>query len=262
LAIVLNEKGGAVGATYIVGAVLRMPGGSIRAAAWTFSAYIGILVLRFSMFRSLAVLSGKREGDSYLFGAISPTLNFLFSDPQHGAVQILPKAIAGHPGAIVVIVSSLATTLLIVAWAVAQRKRPEAGLLPLLAVALMTTLIFGPYSQKNYIPILALPIYALAVFYAVRWLFDAHHRISVALACFLFLAWGVRFAGLGYYMVAMGNKYQEEWREAEVWGAADEHDPRVAAPIIDRLRREALSRTFPNPKSTLPPFWMALVRGR
>jgi len=56
--------------------------------------------------------------------------------------------------------------------------------------------------------------------------------------------------------------YQEEWRQAEVWGAADEHDPRMTAPIIDRLRREALSRTFPNPDETLPSFWVNLLRAR
>jgi hypothetical protein len=262
-ALVLNEKGGAVGATYIVGAFLRMPGGSIRAAAGTFAAYIGVLVLRLFVLRSLAALGGKRleEGNSYLFDAFAPVLNLLISDPRRSEFVVFSKALAGEEGAIIILVSSLATTALITFWAIAQRKKPEAGLFPLFIVALLTTTIFGPYSQKDYIPILALAVYALAAFYALRWLFHAHHGIAVALACVLFVTWGVRFGGLGYHMAAAAHNYQNEWREAEIWGDAAQHDPRMTGPIIDRLRREALSRTFANPEKTLPPLWVSLLRG-
>jgi hypothetical protein len=262
-ALVLNEKGGAVGSTYIVGAILRMPGGSIRAAACTFVSYLGFLWLRFYVFRSLFGVGGKREDETpYLFDAVAPVLNFLISDPQYGQFVVFANTFAGKSGAIIVLVSSLATTALIVVWAIVQRKRPEAGLFALLIVTLMTTMIFGPYSKKNYIPILALPIYALAAYYALRWLFDAYRGIAVGLACVLFVAWAIRFGGLGYHMAAYAHMYQEEWRQAEVWGAANEHDPRMTAPIIDRLRREALSRTFPDPAETVPSFWRDLLQAR
>ena len=71
-ALVLNEKGGAVGATYIVGAILRMPGGSIRAAACTFAAYVGVLALRFFVFRSLFALGGKRVEAIPMLGGSMP----------------------------------------------------------------------------------------------------------------------------------------------------------------------------------------------
>jgi hypothetical protein len=262
-ALVLNEKGGAVGATYIVGGILQMPGGSIRGAACTFAAYIGVLAVRFIAFRNLFAVGGKREGaNSYLFDSVAPMLNLLISDPQYNEFVIFSNAWDGKSGAVIIVISSVATTALIVAWAIAQRKRPEAGLFVLLIIALLTTIIFGPFSQKNYIPILALAVYAVAAFYALRWLFHAQPGIAVGLACVLFVTWAIRFGALGYHMAELAHKYQEEWREAEVWGHAEEHDPRMAGPIIARLRDEALSRTFPHPARTVPEFWKHLLQGR
>jgi hypothetical protein len=78
-AIVLNEKGGAVGAIYIVGSILRMPGGSVRAAACALAAYVGIVALRLFVFRDVFALGGKRvEGSSWLFDAVAPVLTFSF----------------------------------------------------------------------------------------------------------------------------------------------------------------------------------------
>jgi hypothetical protein len=262
---VLNEKGGCVGASYIIGALLRMPGGSFRAAALTFAAYVGVVALRLGVLRSLASLGRKRaevEGaNSYWFDAFAPVLNLIISDPRGGNFIAFPKAFAGEEGAIIIVVSSLATTALIAVWAFAERRKPEAGLFPLLVVALLTTTIFGVYSQKDYIPILALTVYAVAAYYAVRWLFQVHHRAAVALACVLFFCWGVRFGGLGYWMMSAAHHYQIEWREAEAWGDAAAHDPRMAAPIIDRLRREALWRPIPHPEKALSPFWVSMLRG-
>jgi hypothetical protein len=263
-ALVLNEKGGAVGATYIVGAILRMPGGSIRAAVCTCAAYLGILYLRFFVLRGFTSLGNKRLDDpnSFLFDAIAPVLNLLISDPRIGVFEVIPDALELKLGALIVLVSSVATTAVITVWAIAQRTQPEAKVFPLFVVVLLTAMIFGPYSQKDYIPILALTVYALAAYYAVRWLFQAHYGVALVLACVLFATWGVRFAGLGYHMAVLAHAYQDEWREAEVWGDAADHDPRMAGPIIDRLRREALSRNFPDPKTVLRPVFYRLLRAR
>jgi hypothetical protein len=265
-ALVLNEKGGCVGATYIVGALVRMPGGTIRAAAGIFVAYLGVLALRLFVFRSIASLGGKRRdiidgGNSYLFDAFAPVLNLLISDPRGGNFIVFPDAFSGGLGALIVVVSSLATTALIAIWAFAERKKPEAGLFPVLVVALLTTTIFGAYSTKDYIPILALTVYAVAAYYAVRWLFQAHHGVALVLACVLFFCWGVRFGGLGYWMVSAAHHYQIEWREAELYGDAASHDPRMTAPIIDRLRPQALWINIPHPARALPPFWVGVLRG-
>jgi hypothetical protein len=187
--------------------------------------------------------------------------NLLFSDPRGGDFVVFPKAFSGEEGAIIIVVSSLATTALIAVWAFAERKKPEAGLFVLLIVALLTTMAFGAYSQKDYIPILALTVYAVAAYYALRWLFQVHHGAAVALACVLFFCWGVRFGGLGYWMVSAAHHYQIEWRDAELYGDAVSHDPRMTAPIIDRLRPEALWRPIPHPEKALPPFWVSMLRG-
>jgi hypothetical protein len=63
-------------------------------------------------------------------------------------------------------------------------------------------------------------------------------------------------------MAVLAHAYQDEWRQAEVWGDAADHDPRMAGPIIDRLRREALSREFPEPKTVLRPVLVRLLRAR
>src|SRR5262249_47236893 len=156
-------------------------------------------------------------------------------------------------GALVIVVSSLATTTLIIWWAVAQRRKAEAALGVLLVVVLLTTMVFGPFSRKNYLPILALPLYALAAFHALRWLFQARRNVAIVLACGRLVAWAIRFGGLGYHLAAAAHRYQEEWRAAEIWGSASEHDARLTGPMIARLRSEALSRAFPDPEKTLKP---------
>jgi hypothetical protein len=249
-ALLLNEKGGIVGATYIVGVVLRMPGGSVRAATWVFVSYLAVLALRFGYLRTLSGLLGRSEGTISALDVAAPALNILISDPRFGQFRTIPQALAAEPWALVMIASSGLTLVAIVAWA-ARAGREELKVLALLIVALVASCVFGPFSRKDYIPIMALPLYAIVSFYALRRAF-ACRLAAVALGTILVVTWGIRFFGLGYHLAAYAHA---EWH-----GEAIEHDPAITRPMIARMRAEVLSRSFPDPEQVLPPAVAHLLR--
>ena len=96
-AILLKEKGGIVGATYIAGSALRMPGGSIRGAVWVFVSYVALLMLRFGYLRTVPALFGRSEGTISPLDVVAPALNILISDPRFGQFRNIPQALAGEP---------------------------------------------------------------------------------------------------------------------------------------------------------------------
>ena len=106
---------------------------------------------------------------------------------------------------------------------------------------------------------MALPLYAVVSFYALRWAF-AYRLAAIALGAILVITWGIRFAGLGYYLADAAYDYQREWRNAELPGEAHEHDPAITTPLIARMRADALSRAFPDPAQVLPPTIRKLLR--
>jgi hypothetical protein len=257
-AILLNEKGGIVGATYITGSALRMPGGSVRGAAWLFVAYVALLVLRFGYLRTVPALFGRSEGTVSPLDVAAPALNILISDPRFGQFRTIPQAFAGAPWAVVMVVSSGLTLAAIIAWAT-RTDRQELKVLALLVVALLASCVFGLFSRKDYIPIMALPLYAIVSFYALRWLF-AYRQAALALGAILVITWGIRFAGLGYHLAGAAHAYQVEWRNAEKHGEAHEHDSAITTPLIARMQADILSRTFPDPAQVLSPAINGLFR--
>jgi len=263
-ALLLNEKGGIVGATYIAGSALRMPGGSLTGAGAVFAGYLAVLTYRFLWVLSLTSFMRHREvtdAPTTLFDTLAPALNVLISDPRYGQFRTIPQALGGEPWAVVTVVSSVLTLAIIIAWA-ARSRETEIKVLALLALGLVASCMFGPFSRKDYIPIIALPFYALVSFYALRWTFTAHWRIAVALAAVLALTWGIRFAGLGYFLAVQAYNYQEEWGEAERYGEAHEHDPAITVPVIARMRAEAMARPLRYPQEVLPFAVVRLLRGR
>jgi hypothetical protein len=136
-----------------------------------------------------------------------------------------------------------------------------AALLPVLLVASM---IFGAFSQKDYIPLMALPVYVLTCFYALRWLLYRPLRPALlAVAIVLFGGWGVRTAGLFYYMHRMAYDYYEEWAvDAERLDHVDEFDRAMAMPLLERLRAQATSSPVTYPDYLLPKWLVEYLRGR
>src|SRR5262245_18817254 len=98
-AILLNEKGGLVGVSYIVGSVLRLSGGSLRSAGILFAAYVAIVLFRFTWVGNPLNLLERRASQGVanaLFDAAAPMLNILISDPRFGMFRTIPQAWAGE----------------------------------------------------------------------------------------------------------------------------------------------------------------------
>jgi len=274
-AILLNEKGGLVGMTYLVGAALRMPGGSRRAAAMVFALYLAIVVLRFGYLTSplsLIQRSGTHSVGENTFDFVAPALNVLISDPRFGKFRTFPQAFVwGHPWAIVTVASSLTTLAVILAWAARtfDRKTMSTELkVGVILVAMVAgSMMFGPFSQKDYIPIMALPAYALVTFYAIRWLLaqraGAIAGAALVAGFILFAGWSIRTAGLFYYMHRTAYDYYDEWALVGERHARFHEYPRlVGMPILERLRAEATQRRFTYTDYLMPewaPYWL---RGR
>jgi hypothetical protein len=270
-AILLNEKGGLVGVTYAVGALVQLPGASHRAAVAVFLGYVAVVALRFGYYTGFGGMMGRSVAQTtagMAFDAIAAPLNILISDPRFGRFRTFPLAFAGHPWAIVTAASSLTTLVVIVAWAASTFDRTristEFKVAALLPVMLAGSMMFGAFSIKDYIPIMALPVYALTSFYAMRWLLDRPFaRAMLAVGIVLFAGWGVRTAGLFYYMHSMAYNYYEEWAvDAERLGHVNEFDRAMAMPILERLRAQATSPPVTQPDYLLPKWVVAFLRGR
>ena len=279
-AILLNEKGGLVGVTYIVGSALRLPGGTRRSAAVLFAVYLAILFFRFLWVSPPSSLMGRSAATGYLgiaFDTLAPVLNLLISDPRIGEFTTIPQAVAGRPWAVIYLTSSFFLSALIVVWAwftwqhAEESRRDELKVAAILPFLLMGSAMFGPFSRKDYVPIMALAGYAVVSFYALKWLFAetlrarrlAAYWLLLALAGSLALSWSIRAAGLFYYLRHQAFNYQFEWAfRVDRLGKTHEFDPAMTEPIIARLRPQALSRPLNHPHAVFPRQIMRLMLGR
>jgi hypothetical protein len=278
-AILLNEKGGFVGASYIVGALLRLPGGTLRCAGVVFAAYVAVVCFRFAV-APIGSVMDRSEGQGYsgkIFDAAAPILNLLISDPRLGQFATIPQALMGRPWALLYLTSSLLLTGLIVAWAWSAAKqgnepaRQELKVAAIFLVVLFGSAMFGPFSRKDYIPIMALAGYALVSFYALKWFLAATLQVKrlaafsvlAALAAGLTVSWSIRTAGLAYYLRELSFAYQREWAFSIDWLArTNEFSPAITQPIIARLRSQALSPPLNDPRLVFPKAMTHVMHGR
>ena len=264
-AILLNEKGGIVGATYIAGSILRMPGGSVRGAAFVLAAYVAVILLRLNWFAMNVGDRGFAEAPAQLlFDFVAPALNVLISDPRFGKWRTFPQAFVwGYPWAIITIATSLLILGIILAW-VARRQTftTELKVAALLPVVLGCSAIFGPFSNKDYIPMVALPVYALTSFYAMRWFYARHLVAGAVVGSMLFAGWSIRTVGLFYYMHRMAYDYRDEWIDGERHARFNVYSPVIGRPILERLRAEATSTRYTYTDDLIPAWLAPWLRGR
>jgi hypothetical protein len=124
-------------------------------------------------------------------------------------------------------------------------------------------MMFGAFSQKDYIPIMALPVYALASFYAMRWLLARGAKpVAVAVGIVLIAGWGIRAAGLFYYLDRMAYNYQEEWDDGEQHARFHVYDRAMGMPILERLRKQANTPRLTHIDELLPQWLILMLRGR
>jgi hypothetical protein len=279
-AIILNEKGGLVGVTYIVGSVLRLPGGTLRSAGILFAAYLAIVCYRFMWVSFPTALMSRSDARGFweaVFDAVAPILNILISDPRVGEFQTIAQAVRGKRWAIVYLTSSLALSGLIVAWAWSawsrweESDRHELKVAAILPFLLLGSAMFGPFSHKDYVPIMALAGYAVVSFYALKWLFaetlrtvrPGRYRALIALAVVLSAFWSIRAAGLAVYMRKIAFDNQHEWAfDVDRLGDVKQFDPSITQPIIARLRPEALAIPLNRAHFVLPKPVLRLLEGR
>jgi hypothetical protein len=278
-AILFKEMGGFVGATYILAAILRLPGATPRAARIVFAAYVAILCYRFWV-ASPALHIARSAAHGYLqaiLDTVAPILNILISDPRLGHFATIPQAMMGRPWAIVYLLSSVLLSALIVAWAWCTRKRfqdshsQEHKVAAIFVMLLLGSAMFGPFARKDYLPIMALAGYAVVAFYALRWFFAktlavkrlAAYSVLLALGAGLSLSWSIRAAGLVYYLRQVAFTYQVEWMFGlDMLARTDEFSPSITQPIIARLRPEALSPPLNHPHLIFPRLITHFMRGR
>jgi hypothetical protein len=278
-AILLNEKGGFVGVSYIVGSLLRLPGGTLRSAALVFAACAAVAWYHLWV-TPLGALMARNEAQGYrevVFDAVAPILNILISDPRLGEFATIPLAVEGKPWAIVYVTSSLFLSALILVWAwstsrqAEDSRRQELKIAAIFLVVLLGSAMFGPFSRKDYMPIMALGGYALVSFYALRWLFaktlhaerPAVHGALVMLSASLALGWSIRAAGLEYHMRHLAFAYQKEWAfHVDLLGRTHKFDASITQPIIARLRPEGLSKPLNDPHLVWPKLIARFMLGR
>jgi glycosyltransferase involved in cell wall biosynthesis len=207
----------------------------------------------------------RRFGDQpyifYAYNVASSWMSVAFAEPRAGTFGIprqLGSAGAIMPGTLLNVVSSVATTGLMLAAALRHRRewlrgrftRNDQLLLVALAVIAANGLISYGYTKDETMST-AGAFYALATFAAVRdvadWAGARRALVRVAIAGLLLLtacAWSVRTVGLHYHMRRIAYMATNEWVSIDRW--LDEQGTRPQTPearrLVDVLRADALDR--------------------
>ena len=282
-ALSVVESGAMVWITAICCAAAGLPGIKRSTVLATTVMFAGYLVLRhalgivspgigghgsgfgatFYSAEELAQRFGAHPLGFMLYNVAGGLASLLFSEPRNGVYSLLiawrDREI--HPVVLINILSSLATTSLLVwyavtrvstkrsAWSHAERAFAAAA-----AVFLINALLTAVYIKDEIISVGGL-FYAVCTFIAVRALIESLPRRSGAVAFLmtLFLAtdaalWTFRVAGVHYQLRYDAFKIRNDWVEVLREDKRDDwpHDrPELA--LTRRLRGEALERRTTSP---------------
>ena len=283
LALSVIESGAMVWITVLCCAAAGMPGikrSTVIATTVMFGAY---LVLRqvlgivspgigahgsgfgatFYSAEEVAQRFGAHPVGFMLYNIVGGLASLLFAEPRQGVYSLLIswRAREIHPVVLINIVSSLATTMLLVWYAAArlgakrsQWSDADRTFAAAAAVLLINAPLTAVYIKDEIISVGGL-FYAVCTFIAVRALIDSLPRRSegVAVAITLLLAanaalWTFRVAGVHYQLRYDAFKIRNDWVEVLREDKRDEwpHDRRELT-VTQRLRAEALERRTASP---------------
>jgi hypothetical protein len=217
-----------------------------------------------------------------LFNLAAPALSFLFSDPRgvRFTFVTLAKLMNRELWAAIYLASSMMLTALVLVWCVQAALRRDRSsthdwkLAVLLLVSLITGSAFGVASEKEYLTLLSLPLYALVAHRALCWAAEwtlapgtsRHMAASIATGALLVAisaTWSIRAAGLFYHLRASAFTYQEEWAfDMERLGRMERYQDAHSQSIAGRLRSQALAKPLNHPSMVLPETVDRLLRGR
>jgi hypothetical protein len=283
LALSVIESGAMVWITAICCAAAGMPGikrSTVIAATVMFGAY---LVLRYALgivspgigahgsgfgatfysAEEVAQRFGAHPAGFMLYNVAGGLASLLFAEPRNGVYSLLIawRARDIHPIVVINILSSLATTVVLV-WYAAKRLRTnrsewseaDRAFAAAAAVLVINSLLTAVYIKDEIISVGGL-FYAICTFIAVRALIESLPRrsASVALVLTLLLAadaalWTFRVAGVHYQLRYDAFKLRNDWVEVLREDKRDDwpHDRRELA-LTQRLRGEALERRTTSP---------------
>jgi hypothetical protein len=283
LALSVIESGAMVWITAICCAAAGMPGvkrSTVIAATVMFGAY---LVLRYALgiaspgigahgsgfgatfysAEDVAQRFGAHPAGFMLYNVAGGLASLLFAEPRNGVYSLLVawRARDIHPIVVINILSSLATTVVLV-WHAAKRLRTnrsewseaDRAFAAAAAVFLINSLLTAVYIKDEIISVGGL-FYAVCAFIAVRALIESlpRRRASVAVVLTVLLAadaalWTFRVAGVHYQLRYDAFKLRNDWVEVLREDKRDDwpHDPRELA-LTRRLRSEALERRTTSP---------------
>jgi len=216
----------------------------------------------------------ERFGDAPLpyhaYNVVASMSSVLFSEPRDGLFAAVRAWRAGDvpPRVYLAILSSCATTLLIVATFARGRRRQLLGgepfrLATIAGVVLVANAAFSVAYVKDEIVSVAGVFYALAAYAAVRVLLSAalarpRPLVAACLAAVLLAlgsAWSVRSMAVDHVLRLQAFRHRNDWAEVRLrmqggmrWGT----DAGSQA-LVEQLRSDALERSVPNP--LLMPRW-------
>jgi hypothetical protein len=206
---------------------------------------------------------GAHPAGFMLYNVAGGLASLLFAEPRNGVYSLLIawRARDIHPIVVINILSSLATTVVLV-WYVAKRLRTnrsewseaDRAFAAAAAVFVINSLLTAVYIKDEIISVGGL-FYAICTFIAVRALIESLPRrsASVALVLTVLLAadaalWTFRVAGVHYQLRYDAFKLRNDWVEVLREDKRDDwpHDRRELA-LTRRLRGEALERRTTSP---------------
>lgn len=215
----------------------------------------------------LAQRFGAHPAGFMLYNVVGGLASLLFAEPRNGVYSLLISWRTGeiHPVVMTNVLSSLATTILLVWYAARYVRTPRADwseadrAFAAAAVVLVANAALTAVYIKDEIISVGGLFYAVCTFIAVRALVGSlpQRRLAAAWAVSLFLAadaalWGFRVAGVHYQLRYDAFKTRNDWVEVLREDKRDDwpHDTRELA-VTQRLRAEAIERRTTSP-SFLP----------
>ena len=283
LALSVIESGAMVWVTIVCCAAAGMRGMTRSTVAATTVVFAGYLLLRYALGISSPGIGGHGSGfgDHFyspeevaqrfgahplgfmLYNVAGGVASLLFAEPRQGVYSVLAawRAREIHPVVVINVISSLATTVLLIWYAAARLPRARSTwsdadrMFVAASTAILVNGAFNAVYVKDEIMSPGGLFYAIAAFVAVRALVETLPRLVPAAAALIAVLlsttaalWAFRAVGVHYQLRYDAFKTRNDWVEVLPPDKRDDwpKDPDELA-LTQRLRSEAIGRRTTSP---------------